>query len=91
MPTEEAVAHNYVVVEQFATQPELLLMPEQHQVITKLTLHLLANEEPSDFDACENGHTSESVLKDIFRCSTNVLLKSFCGKLNDKLLDAADK
>ncbi|XP_042148884.1 uncharacterized protein LOC121046653 [Ixodes scapularis] len=55
-----AVAHNYVVVEQLATQPELLLMPEQRQVITKLTLHLLANEEPSDFDACENGHTSES-------------------------------
>ncbi|KAM7306849.1 uncharacterized protein ISCGN_010505 [Ixodes scapularis] len=60
-----AVARNYVVVEQLATQPELLLMPEQRQVITKLTLHLLANEEPSDFDACENGHTSESVLKDI--------------------------
>ncbi|KAG0439157.1 hypothetical protein HPB47_016738 [Ixodes persulcatus] len=82
---------SYVVVEQLATQPELLLMPEQRQVITKLTLHLLANEEPSDFDACENGHTSESVLKDILRCSTNVLLKNFCGKLNVKLLDAADK
>lgn len=86
-----AVAHSYVVVEQLATQPELLLMPEQRQVITKLTLHLLANEEPSDFDACENGHTRESVLKDILRCSTNVLIKNFWGKLNDKLLDAAGK
>ncbi|KAH9384790.1 hypothetical protein HPB48_026804 [Haemaphysalis longicornis] len=64
---------------------------EQRQVVTELTLHLLANEEPSDFDACENGHTSESVLKHILRCSTNILLKNFCGKLNDKLLDAADK
>lgn len=86
-----AVAHCYVVVEQLATQPELLLMREQRQVVTELTLHLLANEEPSDFDACENGHTSESVLKHILRCSTNILLKNFCGKLNDKLLDAADK
>ncbi|KAH9364927.1 hypothetical protein HPB48_022860 [Haemaphysalis longicornis] len=47
-----AVAHCYVVVEQLATQPELLLMREQRQVVTELTLHLLANEEPSDFDAC---------------------------------------
>ncbi|KAL3199778.1 hypothetical protein MRX96_043782, partial [Rhipicephalus microplus] len=45
-----AVAHCYVVVEQLATQPELLLMREQRQVVTELTLHLLANEEPSDFD-----------------------------------------
>ncbi|KAH8028420.1 hypothetical protein HPB51_016533 [Rhipicephalus microplus] len=86
-----AVAHCYVVVEQLATQPELLLIREQRQVVTELTLHLLANEEPSDFDTCENGHTSESVLKHILRCSTNILLKNVCGKLNDKLLDAADE
>ncbi|KAH7953102.1 hypothetical protein HPB49_004799 [Dermacentor silvarum] len=46
-----AVAHSYVVVAQLAMQPELLLMPEQCQVVTKLTLQLLANEEQSDFDA----------------------------------------
>lgn len=86
-----AVAYRYVVVELLATQPELLLMPEQRQVVMKLTLQLLANKEKSDFDACENGHTSEAVLKHIVRCSTNVLPKNLCGKLNDKLVDAAEK
>ncbi|KAH7959161.1 hypothetical protein HPB49_009111 [Dermacentor silvarum] len=56
-----------------------------------MTLQLLASEEQSDFDTCENGHTVELVLKHILRCSTNILLKNFCRKLNDKLLDAADK
>lgn len=86
-----AVAHSYVVVEQLATEPALLMMPEQRQVVTKMTLQLLASEEQSDFDTCENGHTVELVLKHILRCSTNILLKNFCRKLNDKLLDAADK
>lgn len=84
-----AVAHSYVVVKQLATQPDTLLMPEQRQVVTKLTLQLLANEEPSDFDVCESGHTSEAVLKHIVWCSTNILLKNLCGKLNNKLVDAA--
>ncbi|KAL3208549.1 hypothetical protein MRX96_039010 [Rhipicephalus microplus] len=53
-----AVAHCYVVVEQLATQPELLLMREQHQVVTELTLHLLANEEPSDFDTSRLGYAA---------------------------------
>ncbi|KAH7973944.1 hypothetical protein HPB49_007606 [Dermacentor silvarum] len=52
-----AVAHSYVVVEQLATEPALLMMPEQRQVVTKMTLQLLASEEQSDFDTCENGHT----------------------------------
>ncbi|KAH7953612.1 hypothetical protein HPB49_010597 [Dermacentor silvarum] len=47
-----AVAHSYVVVEQLATEPALLMMPEQRQVITKMTLQLLASEEQSDFDTC---------------------------------------
>ncbi|KAH6935552.1 hypothetical protein HPB50_006769 [Hyalomma asiaticum] len=84
-----AVAHNYVVAEQLAMQPELLIMPEQHQVTTKLTLQSLGSDDQSNFDACENGHTSEALLKHILQCS--ILLKNFCGKLNDKLLDAADK
>ncbi|KAH7945961.1 hypothetical protein HPB49_018027 [Dermacentor silvarum] len=84
-------AVSYVVVEQLATEPALLMMPEQRQVVTKMTLQLLASEEQSDFDTCENGHTVELVLKHILRCSTNILLKNFCRKLNDKLLDAADK
>ncbi|KAH7953515.1 hypothetical protein HPB49_009583 [Dermacentor silvarum] len=86
-----AVAHSYVVVEQLATEPALLMMPEQRQVVTKMMLQLLASEEQSDFDTCENGHTVELVLKHILRCSTNILLKNFCRKLNDKLIDAADK
>lgn len=86
-----AVAHSYVIVEQLPTQPELLLMSEQGQVITKLTLQLLANEEESDLGDCGNSHTSQVVLKHILPCSTNVLLKNFRGKLNVKLLDTADK
>ncbi|KAH6936305.1 hypothetical protein HPB50_015235 [Hyalomma asiaticum] len=86
-----AVAHNYVVVEQLAALPELLIIPEQRQVITKLIRQLLGNDDQSGFDACGNYHTSEAVLKHILRYSTNTLLKNFCGKLNDKLLDAADK
>ncbi|KAH7945336.1 hypothetical protein HPB49_009675 [Dermacentor silvarum] len=66
-------------------------MPQERQVVTKLTHQLLANEEQSDFDASDNGHTSEVVLKHILRCSKKILRKNFCGKLNDKLLDAADK
>ncbi|KAH6939442.1 hypothetical protein HPB50_018223 [Hyalomma asiaticum] len=44
------VAHSYIVVEQVATEPALLMMPEQRQVVMKMTLQLLASEEQSDFD-----------------------------------------
>ncbi|KAH7954522.1 hypothetical protein HPB49_019367 [Dermacentor silvarum] len=67
--------------------------PDQHwECVRKQVEALLpSSEEQSDFDTCENGHTVELVLKHILRCSTNILLKNFCRKLNDKLLDAADK
>ncbi|KAH9377863.1 hypothetical protein HPB48_022111 [Haemaphysalis longicornis] len=74
------VAHSYVVAEQLAMHTELLGMPEQRQVIMMLTLQLLANEEQSDFDTFENGHTSEAVLKHSVQCSTNFLLENFRWK-----------
>ncbi|KAG0410260.1 hypothetical protein HPB47_012621 [Ixodes persulcatus] len=53
-----AVAHNYVVVEQVSSHSEFLKMPNQRQLVTELTVELLANEDTSDFDTCDNGHTS---------------------------------
>ncbi|KAH9377142.1 hypothetical protein HPB48_005445 [Haemaphysalis longicornis] len=49
----------YVVVEQLAMQTELLLMPVQRQVVTKLTRQLLVNEEQSaDFDSSLGLHNA---------------------------------
>ncbi|KAH7954628.1 hypothetical protein HPB49_020291 [Dermacentor silvarum] len=56
-----AVAHSYVVVEQLATEPALLMMPEQRQVVTKMTLQLLASEEQSDFDTSVEKLLQESI------------------------------
>ncbi|KAH9375571.1 hypothetical protein HPB48_009423 [Haemaphysalis longicornis] len=83
MPAVNAVAHNYVVVEELSKCAEFLKVQNQRQVATELTLQLLSDEEPSDFDVCEKGHPSEVVLKYILWCSTNVLLKNFCRRLNN--------
>ncbi|CAN8006962.1 unnamed protein product [Ixodes hexagonus] len=72
-----AVANSYVVVTQLSKQADFLRMPNQRQLVTDLTVELLGNDESSDFDACENGHTSELVLKHILWCSANILLKNF--------------
>ncbi|KAH6937081.1 hypothetical protein HPB50_025517 [Hyalomma asiaticum] len=58
MSAVNAVADNYVVVEQLATKPEFLKAHGQRQIATDLTLDLLADQEFPDFDECENGHDS---------------------------------
>ncbi|KAH9359747.1 hypothetical protein HPB48_021306 [Haemaphysalis longicornis] len=87
-----AVTYNYAVVEQLSKmQEQFLSMPNQRQVATDLTAVLLADEECSDFDACDDGRTSELLLKHVLWCSTNILLKNFCCRLNDKIADASAK
>lgn len=52
---------------------------------------LLTNDEP-DFDACDERHTSEVVLKHVLWCSTNIFFFNFCRRINDEILKAnADK
>lgn len=61
-----AVAYNSTVVEQLSKMKEQFLsMPNQRQVATDLTGKLLVDEECSDFDACEDGHTSMLLLKHV--------------------------
>lgn len=86
-----AVTHNYVVVEQLSKKSEFLRCPNQRRLVTELTLELLSDEDLSDFDACEDGHTAELVLKHVLWSSTNILLKNFCRKLNDNVADANAK
>lgn len=85
------VGHIHNVVEQLATEPALLMMSENRQVVTKTALQLLASEEQSHFDTCENDHSVELDLIHILQCSTIIPINNFCRKLNDKLPDAADK
>ncbi|KAH7946490.1 hypothetical protein HPB51_028526 [Rhipicephalus microplus] len=87
MPAVNAVAHNYVVVEKLSKCAEFLKVQNQRQVATELTLQLLSDEEPSDFDVCEKELASEVVLNYILWCSTNILLKNFCRRLNNKVSD----
>ncbi|KAH8031580.1 hypothetical protein HPB51_019201 [Rhipicephalus microplus] len=91
MPAVNVVAHNYVVVEKLSKCAEFLKVQNQRQVATELTLQLLSDEEPSDFDVCEKGHASEVVLKYILWCSTNILLKNFCRRLNNNVSDPDNK
>ncbi|KAL3191856.1 hypothetical protein MRX96_059366 [Rhipicephalus microplus] len=91
MPAVNAVAHNYVVVEELSKCAEFLKVQNKRQVATELTLQLLSDEEPSDFDVCEKGHASEVVLKYILWCSTNILLKNFCRRLNNRVSDPDNK
>ncbi|XP_049269019.1 uncharacterized protein LOC119382267 [Rhipicephalus sanguineus] len=86
-----AVAHNYAVVEQLSKQEVFLKLSNQRQVVTDLTVELLSNDESSDFDACDDGHSCELVLKYVLWCSTNILLKSFCCRMNDKILESHSK
>ncbi|KAG0431891.1 hypothetical protein HPB47_021345 [Ixodes persulcatus] len=55
-------------------------VPIQRQFVSELTMELLSTNETSDFDACEEGHTSELVLKNLFWCSTNIVLKNYRGE-----------
>lgn len=90
MTAVNAVAHNYVVVEEMSKRVDFLTMSNQRQLVTELTLDLLVDED-CDFDVCEEGHTSEVVLKHLLWCSTNILLKNFCRKLNDKVVETNNK
>ncbi|KAH6929287.1 hypothetical protein HPB50_025946 [Hyalomma asiaticum] len=91
MPPVNVVTHNYVVVEELSKCAEFLKLQNEHQVATELTLQLLSDDEPSDFDVCEKGHASEVVLKYMLWCSTNILLKSFGRRLNNKVSDPDNK
>ncbi|XP_077558528.1 uncharacterized protein LOC144174001 isoform X2 [Haemaphysalis longicornis] len=82
-----AVAFSYVVVEQLLKQAEFFKMPNKRQVITDLTVGLLVNDESPDFDACEDGHTSEFVLKLVLWSSTDILLKNFFCVISSKSSD----
>ncbi|KAH9372980.1 hypothetical protein HPB48_019803 [Haemaphysalis longicornis] len=62
-----AVAHNYAVVEQLSQNEVFLKLSNQRQVVTNLTVELLKNDESSDFDTCDDEHTSEVVLKCVLR------------------------
>lgn len=86
-----AVAHNYAVVEQLSKQEVFLKLSNQRQVVTDLTMELLNNDESSDFDACDNRHSCELVLKYVLWCSTNILVKNFCCRMNDKILESHSK
>ncbi|KAG0439002.1 hypothetical protein HPB47_016789 [Ixodes persulcatus] len=57
MTAVNAVAHNYVVVEEMSKRVDFLTMSNQRQLVTELTLDLLIDEDCSDFDVCEQGHT----------------------------------
>lgn len=81
-----AMTHNYVVAQELSKQTEFMEVPIQRQFVSELTMELLSTNETSDFDACEEGHTSELVLKNLFWCSTNIVLKNYCGKVNEKLM-----
>ncbi|KAG0414381.1 hypothetical protein HPB47_008448, partial [Ixodes persulcatus] len=60
-----AVAHSYIVAQELSKQAKFLKMPNQRQLVTDLTVDLLANEESSEFDVCEDGHTAEFVLRHV--------------------------
>ncbi|XP_077558526.1 uncharacterized protein LOC144174000 [Haemaphysalis longicornis] len=82
-----AVAHSYVVVEQLLKQAQFLKAPNQRQVVVDVTVGLLVNDESSDFDACDDGHTSEVVLKHVLGSSTDILLKNFFCVVKGKSSD----
>lgn len=76
MFAENAVAHNYVVVQQVSNQSAFLMMPNQRRLVRELTVEPLAKEETLDLDTFENGHRGELVLKHTSWYSTNVLLRN---------------
>ncbi|KAL3213166.1 hypothetical protein MRX96_007757 [Rhipicephalus microplus] len=86
-----AVAHSYAVVEELSGRDDFLTIPNQRQVATDLTVDLLTEDESSDFDGCDAGHTKEIVLQYILWCSSNILLKNVCSRMNDNIRDASVK
>lgn len=78
-----ALGHNYAVAQERSKTAEFLKVRNQREVVTEPTTELLSINEASDFDACEEGHTSELVLKHLLWCSTIIVLKNYCGRLND--------
>lgn len=72
-----AVVYGYVVIEELSKQAEFLKVPNRHQFVTDFAVELLSNEERSDINVCDNGHTSELLLRHVLWCSTNILLKNF--------------
>ncbi|KAL3218039.1 hypothetical protein MRX96_050885 [Rhipicephalus microplus] len=57
-----AVAHSTAVVDKLLRRDDFFTIPNQPQVATDLTVDLLTEDESSDFDGCDGGHTKDIVL-----------------------------
>ncbi|KAH9376445.1 hypothetical protein HPB48_010614 [Haemaphysalis longicornis] len=86
-----AVAHSYALAEELSRRDDFLPIPNQHQLVTDLTVDLLTDDDPFDFDRCDAGHTKYGVLKHILWCSTNIFLNNLCSIMNDEIHDASAK
>ncbi|KAH9382474.1 hypothetical protein HPB48_023071 [Haemaphysalis longicornis] len=86
-----AVAHSYAVAEELSRRDDFLTIPNQHQLATDVTVDLLTDDDPFDFDGSDAGHTKYVVLKPILWCSTNIFLENLCSIMNDEIRDASAK
>lgn len=85
-----AVVYGYVVIEELLKQAEFSKVPNQHQFVTDFAVDLLSNEESADINVCDNGHTSELLLRHMLWCSTDILLKNFfCSMSAETVVSSA--
>lgn len=80
---------NYAVVKKllsFDFEEQFLVCHDQRCLVNNLTLDILQENEFSlGLDGCENGHDSESIIKQTVWVVTNILLNNYCKRQNDLL------
>lgn len=60
----------------------------QRGIVSSITTSLLGDVE---LETCENGHTSETIVRHVVRVATNVALNNFCRLRNDTIQSTAQK
>ena len=82
------VAHNFAITQKIIgsdLEKEFLLVPNQRELFTNLSINVLLSKEMCCVRSCED-HQSLIIIKYILRSVTNTLLKNFCKIKNDTTL-----
>lgn len=74
----DTVANSCLSVTELSKPSELLRMPNQSHVVANIIVVLLASDDTSGFDTCEDAHTTELVLEYVVWYDTNIFQKHFC-------------
>ncbi|KAK8756868.1 hypothetical protein V5799_000430 [Amblyomma americanum] len=80
-----------LVVEKLTTGENansFLASDNQRAIVSSISASIIGDVDP---ETCENGHTTETLVRQVVRAATNVALNNFCRLQNDTIHSSAQK